>query len=140
MAERGKSAYVEEVSRHLNEQLVAMTVMATSPEGRRGMLMAPPMTTKEASQEAPQALEEVKKVAPRPVPAPALPRGAEAKGGLDKADRQAKLKKILEYRAVQHPEALREALKHAPDSVKPALLRAIALSEDGYRQALRSLD
>ena len=46
----------------------------------------------------------------------------------------------MEHRAVNHPAALRAALKTAPESAKPALYRAIAASVNSYKKALETLD
>lgn len=57
-----------------------------------------------------------------------------------KDGRRAVLKaRVAEY-AYNHPARLRELLRTAPESARPALLRAIAASERGYEEALRSLD
>jgi len=42
--------------------------------------------------------------------------------------------------ADSHPAALRAALAQTPQAAQPALLRAIAVSEDGYAKALAALD
>jgi len=46
---------------------------------------------------------------------------------------------VAQY-AVNHPEALRAVLETAPESAKPALRRAIAVSVAGYEKALETLD
>lgn len=53
---------------------------------------------------------------------------------------QAKLKATLTYYAINHPAALNAALDKAPESAKPALRRAIAVSVAGYEEALLALD
>lgn len=53
---------------------------------------------------------------------------------------QAKLKATLAYYAINHPAALNAALEKSPESVKPALRRAIAVSVAGYEEALLALD
>ena len=40
----------------------------------------------------------------------------------------------------RNPEALRQVLRRAPESVKPALLRAIAESVAGYEKALKATE
>ena len=47
---------------------------------------------------------------------------------------------LLQQYAISHPAALRVLLAAAPEEVRPALLRAIAVSERGYEKALKSLD
>lgn len=65
---------------------------------------------------------------------------AKGNGGLHKASVQnnhlPKVRMIVAHYAVNHPEALREALKTAPESVKPALRRAIAVSVTGVLTTL----
>ena len=53
---------------------------------------------------------------------------------------RAKLRAALIRYAKNHPEALRAALKNAPPSVRPALRRAIAISEARYREVNRALE
>jgi len=42
--------------------------------------------------------------------------------------------------AADNPAALRDALEKAPESVKPALRRAIEVADAGYKQTLKALD
>ena len=56
------------------------------------------------------------------------------------AVRRAKLRAEVTRYAANHTERLRAALKTAPESAKPALLRAIADSKSGYQRAIESLD
>lgn len=65
---------------------------------------------------------------------------AEGGAGDSEADSQEKLRQLLLRRAVENPEALKEALERAPESVKDALRRAIEVADQGYEQALRNLD
>lgn len=53
---------------------------------------------------------------------------------------KAELRIILGHNAVNHPAQLRAALENASPSVRPILLRAIALSEAGYETVLEALD
>jgi len=56
------------------------------------------------------------------------------------ANNQARLKLTLESHAANHRADLQDVLETAPESVKPALRRAIAVSETGYERALGALD
>ncbi|GAH20411.1 unnamed protein product, partial [marine sediment metagenome] len=56
------------------------------------------------------------------------------------ANMRAKLRTDMAYYAIHHPAVLRAALRQAPEAVKPALLRAIAVSEANYEKALEALD
>ena len=81
--------------------------------------------------------------APRPavVEAPVVPERAKGDGDERiKPGRRAKLKVVVARNAVNHPAALRAVLKKAPESAKPALRRAIAASDNGYKKALRVLE
>ena len=51
-----------------------------------------------------------------------------------------RLRIILGRYAVNHPEALRAVLETAPESVKPALRRAIIVSVASYEKVLKALD
>jgi len=57
-----------------------------------------------------------------------------------KVDRRARLRTTVGHQAIAHPARLRALLKTVPQSARPALLRAIAVSEAGYEKALESLD
>ena len=63
--------------------------------------------------------------------------GEEAKVGFN---RSARLKATVASYAINHPARLRALLKTVPESAKPALQRAIDISEAGYKKALKSLD
>ncbi len=73
--------------------------------------------------------------------APLLPEGgrggSEARVGFD---RRANLRAMVERGALEHPERMRAVLERVPASARPALLRAITISEAGYTKALKSLD
>jgi len=56
------------------------------------------------------------------------------------ANNRARLRLILESRAANHQADLQYVLETVPESVKPALRRAITVSETGYEKALDALD
>ena len=56
------------------------------------------------------------------------------------ANSRGRLRIMIARYAINHPAALRAALEKSPDSVKPALRRAIAISVAGYETALTALD
>lgn len=70
-------------------------------------------------------------------PLPALAPDKLTEEGAD-INSQAKLKRALARYAINHPAALRAALKEAPESAKPALRQAIAIAEIRYQQALEA--
>ncbi len=57
-----------------------------------------------------------------------------------KEEERAKLKKIIGRHAADNPETLRTLLKKVPPSMKPALVRAIEVADNGYKRALEKLD
>jgi len=50
------------------------------------------------------------------------------------------LKARISFQAIENTARLRAALDRASPEAKPALLRAIAVSQSGYKKALQSLD
>jgi hypothetical protein len=57
-----------------------------------------------------------------------------------KSDKQEKLRQELSRQYLQNRQALEDELEKAPESLKPALLRAIEIAEKAYLEALASLD
>ena len=133
MANKGDVWQVELITQRLDEKLELLVVLL---EGRGGvsvpgMLMAPPPETGEA--EAP----------PEPPPPAPAPPPEEAEGGRDvysQAGSRAQLRMSVAHYAASNPAVLQAAWEKAPESVKPALLRAIAVSVTGYQRALEALD
>ncbi len=115
-ANKGNAQQVEAITQRLDKRLV-MLASLTSPieviEAPRMLEAPPPMQLEEAesSQEIPG----------------------------DKNNR-AKLRSTVANYAINHPADLRAALEKAPESAKPALRRAIAVSVAGYEKALKALD
>jgi len=78
-------------------------------------------------------------LAPLPPPEPSeKPR--DGKDAFVRGNDRAKLRGTVAHCAANHPAALRAALRKAPESAKPALRQAIAISEAGYDRALEALD
>ena len=169
MAEKGKSQQVERVAHRLNGHLVAMASLTAPQKPEAAMLQvpapaqAPRAVEKEAEvAEAPQeAEEEAPQPAMREAPKPAMRKAPKAvqketpqrpetavrgRGGgaeeedVASADRHTRLRMTLSRHAVENPEMLREILEQVPESARPALLRAIALSDEAYKQALEALE
>ncbi|MDP3878948.1 MAG: hypothetical protein Q8Q07_01410, partial [Dehalococcoidales bacterium] len=80
--------------------------------------------------------------APEPVPPapPPMVLTEDAKEKRGEVYKRAKLKGTIESQAADHPARLRALLEKVPESARPALLRAIAVSESGYERALESLE
>ena len=120
LANQGKPAQIELTTQRLDTYLARVAVLATVQREKRGARLA---------------------AEPLPAPVPAPPAvGQEDTADYPQANRRAKLRVMVTHYAVEHPAALREALETAPESAKPALRRAIAVSEAGYEKALKTLD
>ena len=117
MASKGNAHQVEMVTRRLDKALAMMAMLVSISE-----VESTPV----------ELMEEAPAVAPK-----------EARGKRDdfaKGNDRAKLKELVANYAVDHPAALRALLKTAPEKVKPALLKAISVSESGYQETLEALD
>ncbi len=115
MAKKGKPELVERTAQRLDTHLVMIVRLVSAQRMGPEALMAPPPARAPGPPEA-----------GRPVPTPVPPR-------------QARLRAAMAQYAIQHPEALRAALNKAPESAKPALRRAIAISIAGYEKALEAI-
>ncbi len=118
-AGKGNPRQVEQVTRQLDVCLTRLSSLASAP-GKKGDVLAP---------------------TPAPAPAEVAPESTD--GGertYSHGNNQLKLKLALKHHAQSHPAALKEKLKTVPPSTRAALLRAIAVSEDGYEKALKALD
>ena len=116
MASEDKPAQVERTAQRLNTCLAMVASLALVQRGEEAVMLAP----------APRALAPEEQ---------ALDKG----NGRKRASTLAKLRRTVAFYAVDHPATLRDILTKAPKSAKPALLRAIAMSEAGYQKALRAL-
>ncbi len=115
-ANKGNAQQIEAITQRLDERLVMLAGLTSAPEVAEAprMLEAPP----------PMQLEEAES-------------SQEIPG--DKNNRD-KLRTTLANYAINHPAGLRAALEKAPESAKPALRRAIAVSVAGYERALKAWD
>jgi hypothetical protein len=111
IANKGNTQQVEVITQRLDKHLVTLVRLTSTLK-------------------APQLL------APSPTPGESTSDRDVSVGG----NSQAKLKATLVYYAINHPAALNAALEKSPESVKPALRRAIAVSVAGYEEALTALD
>jgi outer membrane biosynthesis protein TonB len=170
MADKGKAEQVEKATGKLDEYLIAMSNLATHDgvkisqvqETEQPMLavpqevpqpqatptapapaMAPSPTPPPVIEVAPQAPVEEAPVSAAPK-APALSENARLGNGGSRDNvgktNQAGLRQALSRKAAENLEALQAVLEKAPESVKPALRRAIEVADSGYGTALRSLD
>jgi len=168
MVEKGKADKITQTVERLNVQLASMSNLVGPPGEGAGIVMAPPPTTPreapvparvEAPPEqapammmAPPRAEEIPPepeaavMAPSPPAPEEMPVRPEDRGKVDETegedielDEQAELLRILVRNADAHPAALRAALEKVPESARPALLRALEVSDAEYERALRAL-
>jgi len=140
MANNGDSQQVEMLTRRLDDKLDLLVVLVGGEEAASapGMLMAPP--TEEAA--APTVPPTTEDSSPSPALAPSPDKGW---GGGDSAQNgqngtRAQLMDTVASDAASNRVALRAVLDEAPESVKGALRRALAVSEAGYDEVLAALE
>ena len=133
MANRGNARQVELITQRLDERLVMLVVLSSVQKAGGAPEMLAPAPAAMPSEEAPPAL------APPPESVPSE-EGRKGRGIHVEANNRAKLRTTVARYAVNHPAALRAVLEKAPESAKPALRRAIAVSVAGYKKALEALD
>lgn len=127
MACKGDVKQAELATERLDRRL-AMLAVLVSAEG-------------EGAPKAMMALPSAPVPAPAPAPSPAPSEEAQVAGGVPaEANGRAELKRMVAYCACTNPAALRAGLGKAPESTKPALRRAIAVSEARYEEILAALD
>lgn len=124
MVNKDKPEHVERAAQRLNTYLAMVASLALAQRGEEAMMLAP------APQAPAASLEEL---------APGE-RAREERGGSQRAKNLAKLRTMVKHYAADNPVALHALLKTAPEEIKPALLRAIAMSEAGYQKALEALE
>jgi hypothetical protein len=125
MANKGDARKVELITQRLDKRLAMLVVLALAQKAGEAPRVLAPAPAEEA-----------------PPPAPAPPPG-ETWGGEDvspQADNRAKLRMVVERYANNDTAALNAVLDKVPEAAKPALRRAIAVSEAGYQKALEALD
>ncbi len=130
MADKGDTGQVELTTQRLDDRLALLVVLVGGSEGASGVLMAP----------SPAATAPPPTAAPKPpVVAPPAEKGW---GGNENAQdtSQVQLRDRLAYDAAHNQAVLDAALDKAPEQAKPALRRAIMVSEDGYAEALVALE
>jgi len=115
IANKGDAQQVEAITQRLDERLVMLARLTSAPEVAEAprMLESPPVPSEEAGDDKDVQVRE---------------------------NNRAKLRATVANYATNHPAGLRAALEKAPESTKPALRRAIAVSEAGYERALRGWD
>lgn len=156
MTDESKPQHIERTARRLDTYLNKIAVLSSPEPAVAGVAMAPVVKQAPVAEVAPLTREALtaseamrSEGAPlaREAPAPAvtgasLPseRAWGGRGYSSRLDKRAKLRVILMRHSVNHHDRLHALLQTAPPSARPALLRAIAMSEAGYEKALKSLD
>ncbi|MBI2980026.1 MAG: hypothetical protein HYY41_04260 [Chloroflexi bacterium] len=130
MADDSELEKVEQTTRRLDAYLARITDLSAIQRIKDGAVTVPAVAE---SPELKRALEAEK----APLMFEQAERGKEKSA---KDDRREKLRETVVHYAFSHPERLRALLSKVPPSARPALLRAIAISEDGYKRALESID
>jgi hypothetical protein len=112
---------------------------------------APEPETPQMPMQAPAPVIEVPPETEEEAPMLAAPRAAgppeeagkagdRGQGNKIKPDSQARIREIVSEQALKNSQKLREVLERVPESLKPALRRALEVADNGYEQALRNLD
>lgn len=142
MVDKDKPEKIEEAAKRLDAFLTQVEALS-SAEGGQTDQEVEALFSAEQEQAAPGAMSPSQPVGREPLlkRSPHIEKAErDEMDGVIGFDRRARLKARIEYYAANHPARLRALLKNAPESALPALLRAIAVSENGYKKALRSLD
>ena len=126
------------------ERIAALSVAKREVAVKKAVVPRVPMERDNRTALAPAPAKAPAEPGERALGAPVPPKPTVERGAAEPPVRvelkKERLKRTVNYYAARHPEALREALKKAPESVKPMLRRAIIISEEGYQQARQSLD
>ncbi|MFC1933867.1 DUF5667 domain-containing protein [Chloroflexota bacterium] len=123
MASKNKPEQIELTTRRLDDYLANIAVLSSTQQVESKVIMAP-------------AAREALTVEEAPLPASTVV----VRETPSSLDRRTRLREIVALHASKNPDRLRASLKAAPESAKPALLQAIAVSEAGYERALESLE
>jgi hypothetical protein len=160
MADKGDAEQVELITQRLGDKLDLLVVLVEGRGGvsMPGMLMAPPPeeaaappapTTTSPTTETVPPTEDVSpppekteeaEIAP---PVTAVPQEGSGWGGDDESAHngsRAQLRNTLASDAASNRAVLRQMLDEVPESARDALRRALAVSEEGYEEALEALD
>jgi hypothetical protein len=125
MAEKGDAEQVEAATRRLEARLATLAELASELEGGEGTDMF--MITSEGGSEA----------APVTPPVTMVP---EEGGGRKQAQNWAGFKLTVADAATNNQAVMMAMLDSVPESVREALLEAIAVSENGYAKVLEALE
>jgi len=151
--EKGKPQHVERVTKRLNNHLAMMShlslaakkIEAVTTEKTPAPVQDKTVKERPISETVPQksAAKQPSAATARPTAAAEDSRGPSTRVMSENSARikeRAKLRILLGKYAVDHPEQLRALLEQAPESVRPAILRAIAISVASYKKVLEELN
>jgi hypothetical protein len=125
MAEKGDAHQVELLTERLDDRLETLAELASELEGGSAEAMLSVM-----SEDAEAPTEP-----PEPMPPVVLEEG----GKRGTVDSEADLWVTVADAAANNTELMRAMLENVPESVRQALLEAIAVSEEGYQKVLEAL-
>jgi len=132
MADKGDAQRIEVIAQRLDKRLATLAGLVSAQKMEGAPQVETPLPAAAPSKEAKTF-----------APSPALVAPEEARGGGREVpaemNKRAKLRIVMARHAANHPAALRAVLKKAPESTKPALRRAIAITEARYQQALEAV-
>ena len=129
MANKGDVEKIEILTNALDKRLIVLTSLVSAQEVAGTLAPVPAPTPLPAFAPSEEAR----------IPAPA-PKDARGGGQAVEVGKHAKLRMTVVQSAANNPTVLRAVLEKAPESAKPALRRAIAVSVAGYERALEALD
>jgi len=142
MADKGDVEQVEILTRRLDEKLELLVVFIEGRGGIHlpGMMMAPPQeeaAAPPATYEAPPPTEDA---ASPPVAMTAPDKGWGGRDDSTQNGNRHELRNTLVSDAASNRAVLRAGLDDVPESARDALRRALAVSEEGYEEALDALE
>jgi hypothetical protein len=145
MANKGDTRQVELITQRLDRHLALLTVAVLAQRGGQApALMAPPEEAGAPPETTPPATYEPPPSTTEALPGPELaPQPGKDWGGSGDSARnvnQAQLRDTLLSDAARNQSVLQQALDEGPESTREALRRALAVSEDGYEEALEALE
>ena len=114
-------------------------VPAPMPRPAPGPMPKPVPAPDVTAKKAPAPTKEKAPVAITPTPPTVTPQPLDP-NMLAQMQKRAQLKMMVSEKASVNSDAIREALKNAPESVKPALYQALTVADSGYQQALQALE
>jgi len=142
MAEKNKPEQIERTAQRLDTYLTKIAVLSSTQEVTGDVAMTPALEETPAARGVPLPEEEVaseEAFTVEEAPSPTEQAGGDKEARI-KVDRRGKLRAIVVRQSNNNTARLHALLDTVPESAKPALEQAIAVSENGYKKALESLD